>query len=126
MKGCLRLLCFGVFAILGYLGFGQDCCLDCTCYLCGDIAACEQSPIHTPEECNSAGAFNCGTGDDEQPCTTFWENNTEGVQSDIPQPTDPNGCIPIDGGLGFLIAGGLGIGIVGIRRRKEQPLLKRA
>ena len=124
MKGCLRLLCFGVFAILGDRGFGQDCCLDCTCYLCSDIAACEQSPFHPVDECDSGGAQNCGV--DGQLCTTFWENNTEGVQSTIPQPTDPNGCIPIDGGLGFLIAGGLGIGIVGIRRRKEQPLLKRA
>jgi|GEM_PF-3429019 len=124
MKGCLRLLCFGVFAILSNRGFGQDCCLDCTCYLCSDIAACEQSPFNSPDECDSGGAQNCGVGG--QHCTTFWENNTEGVQSDIPQPTDPNGCIPIDGGLGFLIAGGLGIGVVEIRRRKEQLLLKRA
>lgn len=32
----------------------------------------------------------------------------------------PSDCIPIDGGLGFLIAGGLGIGVIGIRRRKEE------
>lgn len=32
------------------------------------------------------------------------------------------GCIPIDGGLGFLIAGGLGMGVLGVRRRKELEL----
>lgn len=124
MKGCLRLLCFGVFAILSNQGFGQECCIDCTCFLCSDIAACQQNPLEPADNCFFGGAGNCGAP--QQPCATFWENNTEGVQSNIPQPTDPNGCIPIDGGLGFLIGGGLGIGIVGIRRRKEQPLLKRA
>ena len=32
------------------------------------------------------------------------------------------GCVPIDGGLGFLIAGGLGMGVLGVRRRKELEL----
>ena len=33
-----------------------------------------------------------------------------------------DGCVPIDGGLGFLIAGGLGMGVLGVRRRKELEL----
>ncbi len=68
----------------------------------------------------------CGNNHPTTTCSTYWENNTEGVQSDTPQPTDPNGCIPIDGGLGFLIAGGVGIGVLGIRRRKEELELERA
>ena len=35
---------------------------------------------------------------------------------------DAKGCVPIDGGLGFLIAGGLGMGVLGVRRRKELEL----
>ncbi|MDC0600651.1 hypothetical protein OAO65_05035, partial [Flavobacteriales bacterium] len=72
-----------------------------------------------PSDCNSAGANVCGNGAGETPCTEFWENNTQGVSSNGVQPSDPNGCIPIDGGLGFLIAGGMGIGVLGIRRRRE-------
>ena len=74
-----------------------------------------------------AGANVCGNDlpAGETPCTKFWENNTQGVSSDGQQPSDPNGCIPIDGGLGFLIAGGLGIGVIGIRRRKEELEVER-
>ena len=53
-------------------------------------------------------------------------NNTEGVTGDFLRPDGvPTDCIPIDGGLGFLIAGGLGIGVIGIRRRKEELELER-
>ena len=56
----------------------------------------------------------------------WWDNNTEGVVTDESVTTyGPGGCIPIDGGLGFLIAGGLGIGVIGIRRRKEELELER-
>ena len=101
-----------------------DCCYDCTCAYCADIASCS-GPIVSEAECSRGGAEVCGVDHPTTTCSTFWENNTEGVQSDTPQPTDPNGCIPIDGGLGFLIAGGLGIGVLGIRRRREELELER-
>ena len=53
---------------------------------------------------------------------SYWENNTLGVTG---KPGGAGGCIPIDGGLGFLIAGGLSIGVIGIRRRKEELELER-
>ena len=67
----------------------------------------------------------CGGGESD-----WWSNNTSGVGGTIrTNPFDPGevpeNCIPIDGGLGFLIAGGLGIGVIGIRRRKEELELER-
>ena len=60
-------------------------------------------------------------------CSNWWDNNLAGVNNDASiSASNPNGCIPIDGGLGFLIAGGLGIGVIGIRRRKEGLELERA
>ena len=102
----------------------QDCCFDCTCAYCADIVSCQNSPLLTPGDCDPAGTSVCGVGTGTF-CSTYYQNNTQGVQSDTPQPTDPNGCIPIDGGFGFLIAGGLGIGVIGIRRRKEELELER-
>ena len=102
----------------------NQCCLDCSCAYCGDIKTCLESPFYSVSDCDPGGAGVCGVGG--TPCTTFWENNTLGVSGTDRGDGVPNDCIPIDGGLGFLIAGGLGIGVVGIRRRKEEPLLKRA
>ena len=68
----------------------------------------------------------CGVNHPTTTCSSFWENNTSGVVTDESSTTyGAGGCIPIDGGLGFLIAGGLGIGVFGIRRRKEELELER-
>ena len=124
----LFLCCLSLVGLEAFAQVGSNCCEDCTCAHCADIVDCDNfpDPTVTPAGCDLGGAMVCGTDHPTTECIYWWENNTQGVQSDTPQPTDPNGCIPIDGGLGFLIAGGLGIGVVGIRRRKEQPLLKRA
>ena len=99
-----------------------DCCYNCTCAYCSEFPTCAfaESPHDTPEGCLPGGTNTCGV---TLPCESYWENNTLGVTSD--QPGGPGGCIPIDGGLGFLIAGGLGIGVLGIRRRKEELELER-
>lgn len=127
-KKLLATFFFMLFALGGLIiqaqGEGMqpaDCCFTCTCAHCADLASCS-GPILFPSECDMDGANICGNDIDagQTPCTKFWENNTQGVSSDGQQPSDPNGCIPIDGGLGFLIAGGLGIGVIGIWRRKEE------
>ena len=90
------------------------------------------APLYEPANCALGPA--CGFSPTAQPgevaCTTWWENNTQGVGGTIREnetdPGDvPENCIPIDGGLGFLIAGGLGIGVIGIRRRKEELEVER-
>ena len=102
-----------------------NCCLDCTCTLCQNIACCG-SPTWDPSQCSGGGTDSCGI-DLATTCSFFWSNNTEGVVTDESVTTyGPGGCIPIDGGLAFLIAGGLGIGVIGIRRRKEEVELQRA
>ena len=98
------------------------CCEDCSCSLCGDIMGCYVLEVTPFAE--DPSSF-CGNGE-----TTWWENNTSGVggaiRSNPGDPGDvPENCIPIDGGLGFLIAGGLGIGVIGIRRRKEELEVER-
>ena len=103
----------------------DQCCRDCTCFTCGQLATCggpaDPADCDLPED----GDGVCGVGTSTL-CSEFWENNTEGVTNGSPaSPTNPDGCIPIDGGLGFLIAGGLGMGVIGIRRRKEEAELKR-
>jgi len=110
---------------LSQVGDPSQCCLDCTCTFCGDILTCLESPFYDVIDCDLNGANVCGVGTGTL-CSTFWENNTAGVNGPDRGDGAPTDCIPIDGGLGFLIAGGLGIGVVGIRRRKEEPLLKRA
>ena len=127
----MRALFFLLLFLPGFLIYGQGCdpdfnvgnpdvcCFDCTCTTCADIGCCN-NPTQPAGECSLGGANNCGKNPgDPKPCDTFYENNTAGVQSTTPQPIDPNGCIPIDGGLGFLMAGGLGMGVLGIRRRKS-------
>lgn len=104
----------------------QDCCQTCTCTFCADIVSCQSNPNYTdPAFCDEGGSGVCGIGTGID-CSTFYQNNTEGVVTDESETTfGPGGCIPIDGGLGFLIAGGLGIGVLGIRRRKEELQLER-
>lgn len=137
MRGFLilcSLVCCAPFSLSAQFGCGTPgfeypcCCETCSCTLCGDIEICKgletqlgESPetfctAAVPGDCDAAGT----------PCSTWWENNTEGVVTDESVTTyGPGGCIPIDGGLGFLIAGGLGIGVIGIRRRKEELELER-
>jgi len=62
--------------------------------------------------CVDGGCNNCGTNHPTL-CESWTQNYYAGVDA---------GCVPIDGGLGFLIAGGLGMGVLGVRRRKELEL----
>ena len=112
----LLLSCFSVLA----LGPGQGCCVDCTCIQCGAVAECETGAgnLGIPDStCVLGGTDVCGRdgGPTVPYCTSFAENNSNGGV-----------CVPIDGGLGFLIAGGLGMGVLGIRRRKEELLVEAA
>ena len=93
------------------------CCDDCSCSLCGDILECTE--LELPPFSGDPESW-CGTG-----TLTWWANNTAGVVGEDRGDGAPTDCIPIDGGLGFLIAGGLGIGVIGIRRRKEELELER-
>ena len=106
---------------------GNGCCDRCDCELCGDILSCYDGPFSDPANCLLGP--NCGFSQpadtaNQQACTTWWENslNVNGLDRGDGAPSD---CIPIDGGLGFLIAGGLGIGVMGIRRRKEELEVER-
>ena len=103
------------------------CCEDCTCVLCGDQLSCG---FILASDCDMGGTNNCGADGDpattDTPCTVIWQNT-----SLYPAGVDrgdgaSDNCVPIDGGLGFLIAGGIGIGVIGIRRRKEELVLERA
>ena len=93
-----------------------SCCYDCSCLQCGAVAECENlpGPEGSPSGCVSGGCNNCGAGHPtNDTCISWTENYYAGVDDD---------CVPIDGGLGFLIAGGLGMGVLGVRRRKELEL----
>jgi len=99
-------------------GLPSSCCDDCTCLNCGDVAYCAGIPGADPStNCFEGGCENCGVDHPTQTCSSWTENyyGPEGVGVD-------QGCVPIDGGLGFLIAGGLGMGVLGVRRRKELEL----
>ena len=101
-----------------------NCCFDCSCYFCGHIQDClNAGPTFPPADCNPpTEGGNCGIGTGTL-CSTFWENNDQGVTGAfLREDGVPTDCIPIDGGLGFLIAGGIGMGVLGIRRRKEDAL----
>ena len=89
-----------------------NCCYDCTCYTCGDVSICAGLPGASPDSCQLGGCLNCFEGPTTG-CTSWTENYYDGAD---------DGCVPIDGGLGFLIAGGLGMGVLGVRRRKELEL----
>ena len=124
-----------LFALMGYANVvlatpnPEACCSDCTCIFCGHQMSCG---FLDPANCNEGGTNFCGNDGDtattDTPCTYFWDNTF--LQGELPR-TDPTdgaseNCVPIDGGLGFLIAGGLGIGVIGIRRRKEELVSERA
>lgn len=89
------------------------CCYDCTCYTCAAVDVCLNNvgPLGDPAGCQLGGCDKCESGPNE--CSSFTENYYAGTDE---------GCVPIDGGLGFLIAGGLGMGVLGVRRRKELEL----
>ena len=118
-----------VFAQCSVPGFEYPCCCEtCSCANCADIEICKDLETQLGESpgtfCTAASPGDCSVAG--TPCSTWWENNTEGVVTDESVTTyGPGGCIPIDGGLGFLIAGGLGIGVIGIRRRKGELDLER-
>ena len=90
------------------------CCGTCSCLLCSQVADCVLLPAADPSNCNVGGCDNCGVqlGPTAE-CASWTENYYVGTDA---------GCVPIDGGLGFLIAGGLGMGVLGVRRRKELEL----
>ncbi len=69
-----------------------------------------------PSICNPGGCQNCEVNTPTE-CSSWTENYYGPFQNGVDQ-----GCVPIDGGLGFLIAGGLGMGVLGVRRRKELEL----
>ena len=138
-------VCFFVIFVSGGSGVinaqnqPAECCFDCTCSLCGDIISCyvvdelgNTSPFASlPEDCYKGGSEDCGINTSPvNLCSTYWQNNQSEVDGplrsgDPPGVNVPDDCIPIDGGLGFLIAGGLGIGVMGIRRRKEELEVER-
>lgn len=94
-----------------------NCCFDCTCYTCGQVFDCNDLPGASPSLCQLGGCENCGTDHPSDLCDSWTWNYYGPYQMGIDQ-----GCVPIDGGLGFLIAGGLGMGVLGVRRRKELEL----
>ena len=110
----------------------ENCCLTCSCALCGDLAGCLGGPMAGPGECTQyQGDTGCGSNGNATPCTAFYDNSqyVSGGYGQVDSYSSTSGtypCIPIDGGLGFLIAGGIGMGVIGIRRRKEELELKRA
>ena len=90
------------------------CCYDCTCYTCSEVDACDNTPGSDYALCVPGGCGQCGVDSPGiDPCGSWTENYYAGSDE---------GCVPIDGGLGFLIAGGLGMGVLGVRRRKELEL----
>ena len=70
------------------------------------------SPLVTPQTVFQEGVRTVSTAN---------PSNVHHGRKIIMQDAD-EGCVPIDGGLGFLIAGGLGMGVLGVRRRKELEL----
>lgn len=108
----------------------EECCQTCSCALCGDLQECIDGPS-LAANCTSYGpGSGCGT-DLSDPCDEFYDNSqyVSGGYGQVDSYSSTSGtypCIPIDGGLGFLIAGGIGMGVIGIRRRKEELELKRA
>ena len=129
-RAILLSILFLVFAVNN--GFAQvpECCLSCSCTLCGDLAACQDSPYTPSTFCHQypdPGGDGCGTGTPDL-CDEWYDNSsfTGTLVDSYSSTSGTNPCIPIDGGLGFLIAGGLGIGVIGIRRRNEGLQLQAA
>jgi len=122
-----------LFALMGYANVvlatpnPETCCDDCTCIYCGHQLSCG---FLNPADCDMGGTNNCGNDGDstttDTPCTVVWQNTSLYPAGNNRGDGASDNCVPIDGGLGFLIAGGLGIGVIGIRRRKEELVLERA
>ena len=101
----------------------QACCTYCECLSCADVETCPDADVYPdrdppgtgPHTCQTGGTEACGVDSPIKVCDSYAENNSNGGV-----------CVPIDGGLGFLIAGGLGMGVLGIRRRKEELVLEAA
>lgn len=121
MKWNLLLVSFAIVlsgSVQTLLGQGDPatCCSDCTCTLCGDQLSCG---FLLPSDCDLGGDNRCGIGGDSL-CTYIWQNSHL-YPAGVPRGDGASdNCIPIDEGLGFLIAGGLGIGVIGIRRRSSR------
>lgn len=122
-------LIFGVCEMTIAQGEPATCCATCSCTLCGDLASCSLSPFNASITCTQFGGQGCGNeGGMVVACSEWYDNSvyTGTTVNSYSSTSGTNPCIPIDGGLGFLIAGGLGIGVLGIRRREGQHLLERA
>lgn len=116
-------LCLNFLALTLH-GFGQiepeNCCFTCECYFCGSVAECESNPIFSIGECQSGGSGNCGfVGAVADPACSSWTENNATLN---PFGTTGNNCVPIDGGLVFLIAGGLGMAFTTLRKRESLHL----
>ena len=123
----MKNLLLSLFVCLPALAFAQNssqcgtntgtpppggCCYDCTCIQCGAQEICANLPGADPANCVGGFCNNCFPGPTTE-CGSWTANYYSGTDL---------GCVPIDGGLGFLIAGGLGMGVLGVRRRKELEL----
>ena len=108
-------LCLLALPKMSFAQQAQPCCTQCQCLTCGDVASCQNLVNPDPELCPMGGTSVCGSNHPTKLCESFTENYYAAGQDE--------GCVPIDGGLGFLIAGGVFMGIVGTRRRKSLDLL---
>ena len=108
-----------------------ECCSTCSCTLCGELAGCKAyedtpAPGSAPpsEECSQFEGQGCGVS--ATPCNEWYDNSqyTGTTVDSYSSTSGTNPCIPIDGGLGFLIAGGLSLGVIGIRRRRDEAEAK--
>lgn len=116
-------LCLNFLALSLY-GFGQsepeNCCATCECYFCGSVAECEANPIIAIGDCELGGSENCSIfGEGGVPSCSSWTENNATLN---PFGTTGNNCVPIDGGLVFLIAGGLGMAFITLRKRESLHL----
>lgn len=124
MKFEIKILLTATALVFSLQGFGQSqcedpntppggsCCETCTCLYCAQVNNCDsQIPILGDHDarCSLGGCDNCDKDIPGDECQSWTENYYSGTD---------DGCVPIDGGLGFLIAGGLGMGVLGVRRRK--------
>lgn len=100
------------------LGQTPDCCQTCSCEFCSDVLNCGTPPGPSePSECSFGGSGNCGL---EGPLCSNWTDNNPTLN---PSGVTGNPCVPIDGGLVVLIAGGLGMAFVSLRRRQSLELM---
>lgn len=122
MKVSYLLIVFGLlcFTSASAQPSSNPCCDDCTCTLCGEQLSCG---FLNASDCDEGGTAVCGNDGDslttDPVCSVFWQNT-----SLYPAGVDrgdgaSDNCIPIDSGLGFLIVGGLFIGMFGFSQGRE-------